>query len=232
VTLLGQVANDYERQLAHHYVRRVPGVAALVDNIAVDEPPPAELGPIGRLQARFAGLLQVLTKWLPSTAEENGEPTSRRARDAGRQANRRSRLTHPLTFTGVALGLVIIAVGAVVSRADATSLDARLATFPVKGSVVVGKEPPKGAFVVFHPISSTPNAPRPAGYVTKFGGYSLTTYESGDGAPPGDYRVTIEWRQAGGQRAKALSEKLASPKTTTLRAHVTSGGNVVAQFRL
>lgn len=235
VTLLGQVANNYERQLAHHYVRRVPGVVALVDNIAVDEPPPPVLGPIGHLRAKVVAVRGAITTklagWLPQSQISESPRHARHGRANQSSPARRTLVTHPLAFAGVTLGLLLIVLTAALSGQAGPHGEDRQTTYPVKGSVVIGKEPPKGAFVVFHPVSGSATGPYPAGYVTKFGGYSLTTYELGDGAPAGDYRVTIEWRQPPGHK-KPLSDKLSSPKTTTLHARVTTGGNVVSQFKL
>jgi hypothetical protein len=236
VTLLGQVANNYERQLAHHYARRVPGVVALVDNIAVDEPPPPELGPVGRMGARVGAVrgaaAATLHGLLPQSQIIESRQRARHGRSQATSLTRRKLVTHPLAFVGVTVGFVLIVITAALSGQSGPQGVDRLATYPVKGSVVIGKEPPQGAFVVFHPVSGSATGPFPAGYVTKFGGYSLTTYELGDGAPAGDYRVTIEWRQPPGHKAKPLSDKLGSPKTTTLHARVTTGGNVVSQFKL
>jgi hypothetical protein len=70
--------------------------------------------------------------------------------------------------------------------------------FPASGQVLYqGKEPALGAFVVFHPVgAATEEALRPYGYVQKDGSFSLTTYKKDDGAPEGEYGVTIVWQRS------------------------------------
>ncbi len=69
----------------------------------------------------------------------------------------------------------------------------RRSVFPVKGRVVdnAGK-PVVGATVLFHPTATDPEDPNiPTAHVDETGAYSLTTYVEGDGAPAGEYRVTV-----------------------------------------
>ncbi len=56
---------------------------------------------------------------------------------------------------------------------------------------------PVGALVVFHPASfdiEKQIGGKPVGKVRADGTFTLTTYEEGDGAPEGEYGVTIDWR--------------------------------------
>jgi hypothetical protein len=56
-------------------------------------------------------------------------------------------------------------------------------------------EPTAGAFVIFHPMDADGSDPnKPSAYVEDDGSFSLTTYKAGDGAPAGEYVVTIEWK--------------------------------------
>jgi len=71
----------------------------------------------------------------------------------------------------------------------------RPATAPVAGRVVTtdGK-PCDGALVVFHPKAPGRSAdPKPVGRAADDGSFSLTTYETADGAVPGAYGVTVVW---------------------------------------
>jgi hypothetical protein len=81
------------------------------------------------------------------------------------------------------------------------------ATVPATGKVTFKKtKPAAGAMVVFHPVSpdmekligGKPTARK----VNDDGTFTLTTYEDGDGAPEGEYGVTIQWE------AKAREGKL------------------------
>lgn len=67
---------------------------------------------------------------------------------------------------------------------------------PVKGTVTLDGEPVEGATVYF----SCPAAPRSASGVTDSNGnFTLTSYDSGDGAVPGEHVVTIIKVAASGQ---------------------------------
>jgi len=64
----------------------------------------------------------------------------------------------------------------------------RPVTFPVKGTVTVGGKPVAGATVLFQPVAGgVPGR----GVTTDDGGFTLTTFESGDGAIGGRHRVAI-----------------------------------------
>jgi hypothetical protein len=67
---------------------------------------------------------------------------------------------------------------------------------PVKGQLFYKEsQPAAGAMVVFHPIPAdpSPTAIKPTGEVRADGSFSLTTYKAEDGAPAGDYDVTVIW---------------------------------------
>src|SRR5262245_38294847 len=72
---------------------------------------------------------------------------------------------------------------------------ARTTVYPVTGQVLVKGKPADGAFLVFHPTGGGhKDTPRPYATADAGGTFRLTTYESGDGAPAGSYRVTVVWR--------------------------------------
>src|SRR5947209_451117 len=106
-----------------------------------------------------------------------------------------------------------IALGACGSR---TSL------YPVRGEVFVKGRPAEGALVVFHPVAAhDPAAGRPRGIVAADGSFQLSTYTKADGAPPGDYIVTINWLDHDKRKEEQVPDKLkghyTSPNTSKLR---------------
>lgn len=62
---------------------------------------------------------------------------------------------------------------------------------PVTGVVTMDGEPVTEGRIEFFPQSGRPAS----GVIRSDGRYSLTTYESGDGAKPGEYVVTVTARQ-------------------------------------
>jgi hypothetical protein len=102
----------------------------------------------------------------------------------------------------------------------------RKPTYPVTGKVVLpGGKAPEHATVVLHPVDeSGPDVVKPSGKVEKDGTFSLTTYESRDGAPAGKYYVTVELWLASGKGDEGPKNRLparyARPETSGLTATV------------
>jgi hypothetical protein len=73
--------------------------------------------------------------------------------------------------------------------------DGRVKVYPVHGKVVDEKgKPAAGATVMFHPVTPPGhNVEAAAGTADEAGEYRLTTYNAGDGAPAGEYVVTVTW---------------------------------------
>lgn len=68
-------------------------------------------------------------------------------------------------------------------------------TYPAHGRIAINGEPPVGAVVELHSTGEQPDVrnSRPWAVVQEDGSYILSTYERDDGAPPGEYAVTIRW---------------------------------------
>lgn len=102
--------------------------------------------------------------------------------------------------------------------------DDRLPLYPVQGRVLDGQgQPAIGAQVYFHSASGgSEGIPTPVGKVDDQGDFHLTTYVEGDGAPEGEYAVTIIWppprttpfEPVGGDQ---LNGTYADPKNPRLR---------------
>jgi hypothetical protein len=116
----------------------------------------------------------------------------------------------------------------------------RKPVFPVRGKVLVGSKPAVRAQVIFHPLNDPdPQAVRPNGEVQADGSFTLNTYTAGDGAPAGEYAVTVLWASGssaiGGDADSGpdrLGGRYANPEKTTLRAQVREGDNELPPFQL
>jgi hypothetical protein len=111
----------------------------------------------------------------------------------------------------------------------------RKPVYPVRGQVFVGGQPAAQAFVVLHPTDDDgPQATRPYGHAGADGSFTLTTYDQGDGAPAGEYVVTIVWlAPTGGEDPPdRLKGQYRDPKTSKLRASVQKGPTELAPFQL
>jgi hypothetical protein len=101
---------------------------------------------------------------------------------------------------------------------------------PMQGQVLFEGKPVAGAFVTLHPQSPDAGAPRPTGETGADGRFALTSFTGGDGAPAGDYRVTVVWYQTAKPRTKAeadevratnrLPARYASPETSQLAVRI------------
>lgn len=65
--------------------------------------------------------------------------------------------------------------------------------FPVKGRLMVGGQPAFGAHLAFHPVDQR-FISRPVAIVQRDGSFRVMTHAVADGAPAGDYVVTVFWR--------------------------------------
>jgi len=122
------------------------------------------------------------------------------------------------------VGLLLALAIAALASTSVCSGPARLAVFPVKGRVLFNGQTAPGATLAFHPKGS-PDAPHPRGTVDPQGNFNLTTYEPGDGAPLGEYLVTVEWQQLAMQGGdahyvNALPSEYMSVHSTRLQATV------------
>ena len=77
--------------------------------------------------------------------------------------------------------------------------DGKISRYPVKGQVLVDGKPVEGALVIFCPTEGPPELmkERPYGRTDAQGAYDLRTFEPGDGAPAGNYKIMVRWVVAG-----------------------------------
>jgi hypothetical protein len=110
----------------------------------------------------------------------------------------------------------------------------RLPVFPTKGQVTFQGKPATGALVVLHPKVATPQneSVRPRAYVKDDGSFELSSYESNDGAPAGDYAVVLVWpktiKAANGEVGpgpNVFPPKYARPDTSPAVIKIAEGSN-------
>ena len=107
--------------------------------------------------------------------------------------------------------------------------------YPVAGTLLVGGRPAGNARLAFHPLA--PDTARPVGVTAADGTFQLTTHAAGDGAPAGEYVVTLVWPDPAVVVDECdcpdpathdhLSGAYADPATSPLRAAVRPGANTV-----
>jgi hypothetical protein len=141
-------------------------------------------------------------------------------------------------------GWLLIVLGAAVGCGGGASLDPnRPATAPVSGTVTYKGAAVPGAIVTFHAPGDSPSA---FGTTDASGTYQLTTFSAGDGAVPGEYRVTVTKTEFSASAdvpedhpdygkepvveaevRQALPVRYANPETSGLTASVKEGQNQI-----
>lgn len=111
---------------------------------------------------------------------------------------------------------------------------------PVRGQVVFDGQPVAEAVVVFHP-KTEPTAPVPKSlaYTDAEGRFELTTLKTKDGAPAGDYAITVELkelRQVGEEGVRdgrnLLPERYGRPDSSGFSYRVVDGANDVPPLKI
>jgi len=130
-------------------------------------------------------------------------------------------------LTLIAVPLVIVSLACGCSKKS----ESQLPVHPVSGQVLFNGKPAPGALVVFHPKQE--GLPTPSGAVDKQGNYTLTTYSASDGAPSGEYDVTVTWTpmiEKNGEfqpGPNKLPARVANKTTSKITARIAEGPNAV-----
>lgn len=109
----------------------------------------------------------------------------------------------------------------------------RTPVFPVKGTITFKGQPIPGALIALHPKSPVEGTPQPRANVTKEGALEVSTYDGGDGAPEGDYVLTVKWYKPikSGQDIvsgpNVIPAKYARQESSNLTISVKPGENVL-----
>lgn len=104
----------------------------------------------------------------------------------------------------------------------------RLPVYPARGQLTIGGKPAAGVFVALHPTPDPgQDAMRPFATTREDGTFTLTTYEVEDGAPAGEYVVTLLYEPSNSPlmkkkppRPPRIDDVYLSATTSKLRATV------------
>jgi hypothetical protein len=131
----------------------------------------------------------------------------------------------------LALFVLVAALGC--SQSD------RLPVHPVEGQLTWHGQPLRSAFVVLHPKDVADARVLPARAQTdEAGKFQLTTYEQGDGAAAGEYRVTVKYYrpiQNGSSiepGPNVLPPKFSRPEMSEIIVRVAEGKNTLEPIAL
>jgi hypothetical protein len=109
--------------------------------------------------------------------------------------------------------------------------------FPVHGQVFVRGTPATQARVTFHAVDPGETT-RPSAVVEADGSFQLSTYLAHDGAPAGEYIVTVEWPSASRKQDELnagpdlLKGRFRNPKSSPLRDRIEERPMELEPFRL
>jgi hypothetical protein len=155
-----------------------------------------------------------------------------------------------LRATGLGIAIVVC-LGSVLSQfVGCGGDDGTEKTYPVQGAVKFQGAPASGAFVVFHrngaPVTLGPakadGAPadpvNPNAQIGPDGSFALTTFRGNDGAPAGEYAVTVQWNKSILQDdapvagPNVIPREYSDPKTTPLKVTIKPEANALEPWNI
>jgi hypothetical protein len=149
------------------------------------------------------------------------------------------RMMLSLKVSKIAIGCLLVA-----SCGCGASEDKRMMVYPAVGTVTVKGKPAEGAQVVFFAADESlrgPDHPLPTGVAGPDGKFKLSSYGVNDGAPAGEYLVTVVWPEpakGGDAETEAqpagdrLKSRYAAPSPSGLKATVSASPTELAPFEL
>ena len=222
ITVRGTVASEGERLLLIHILQKTPGVVAINDGLFVSSNTGTSRAPaqISRPAAKpYAAAAR------PSIFANVGSFNPFES----------VKLTH--VAYGI-VGLLFIGVAGLVVQASSSKH--HFAVYPADGSLSLDGAPMEGATVILNPVSGSADMKQLQirGVVDSEGHFQLSTYGERDGAPAGDFVVTVLWCKSvtidgetsfGPNLAPAA---YSSPKTSDLKTTITKGTNHLEPIQL
>lgn len=148
----------------------------------------------------------------------------------------RRRTLRPVTWSSAVVALVLLS-------AAGCRDDGKVSVYPVQGKVTLNGAPLEGATVQFFTNDESlrvPGVPIPAGTTDAGGVFQLSAYGKADGAPAGDYRVTINQMQVTNDAedpeqmtsVDRLKGRYSNPDSSGLTATVKEDDNELPAFDL
>jgi hypothetical protein len=129
--------------------------------------------------------------------------------------------------SAVACLVLLLAVGCGKSEND------QLPVFLVRGTALYNGKPMTGASVVLVPATYDPKLRMPPfGVVGADGAFVITSYEKGDGAPVGEYKITFTWPDGAEEPTDLLNGRLSDPKKPSGVITINEGDNTLPAIEL
>ncbi len=137
----------------------------------------------------------------------------------------------PLSITaGVAAALLLLVV-----LGPKLFGNGRARVYRAGGKADFEGKPMAKATIILHPVEArTVPFPLPCATVQEDGTFILGTYRKGDGAPEGEYKVTVQWVVATPRNrfpTNVLPSQYSDAKTSDLTVRIKSGSNTLPPFQ-
>jgi hypothetical protein len=136
------------------------------------------------------------------------------------------------------IAFIALALAALTAPGCGEAKPERIPLHAVQGAITFKGQPIPGAFLIFHPKTPDESVPTPRASVNGAGAFALSTYDGGDGAPEGEYIVTVQWYKPIRNGADVVAgpnvipRKYAAPSTSNLSVRVAAGSNQLPPIRL
>lgn len=106
-----------------------------------------------------------------------------------------------------------------------------------RGSLMVNGKPAEGAILSFHPADGKnfdQRGSRPRAVVEADGSFAVSTYGDRDGAPAGDYAVSVVWLENADSAdpADKLGGRFATPQQSRWRVQIQPGDNQLEPYEI
>lgn len=210
VTLRGNVPTFYDRQVAFEAARHVAGVRHVQDELSVKEP------------------AKTLVQPEPTVFVH---PPKNVFEDSSMQSS--SLLSAPSSRNAFwSSAVAVLSLLLLVTTGCGSSNGDRLKVHPVAGQITLDGSPLPNALVVLHPKDkSNPLSMAARAQTDAQGNFKASTYDQGDGAPVGEYLVTVSFHQATETPdgivpgPNLLAQQIAAPDTTDIVVTVAEGPN-------
>ena len=142
----------------------------------------------------------------------------------------------------ISVGVLMMSLSAGCGKAK-PGIKGKLPLFPVAGKLIMDGQPMAGATLLFHPTNDFPTgsaSQRPRAIVGEDGTFQVSTYANDDGAPAGEYRVTVSWKAdtdgTTSEQQQDLPEMaprtVQNPRQSHLRVKIKQGENKLPTWDL
>ncbi len=107
------------------------------------------------------------------------------------------------------MGLLLVMVLSAIGCKKEAVIGDRVPVVPVKGIVTVDGEPVESVAVTCVPVGGkSESLPASSALTDKEGKFEIGTFEGGDGAPPGEYKLIFKWGQLNLMNGRFEGDKL------------------------